>query len=87
METLRVSTPSHVAPTTAKQVEAIVCFADVRGFTNYVKRLQDDSKQKVTEQFLRAYFGIYAPALEAACTSVDQQVRELLEVPAFNYHA
>lgn len=84
MEILRVSDPLGVPPpTSAKQVEAIVCFADVRGFTNYVKRLQDESKPRVTEGFLRAYFAIYPPALRRALDGVDPQVRKLLDAPAF----
>jgi class 3 adenylate cyclase len=40
-------------------VEVAVCFADLRGFTDYVHRLQKDGQDNKVQHFLRDYFQIY----------------------------
>src|SRR4051812_14402941 len=43
--------------------EIIVCFADVRGFTQYCRKLQQDSHDRKIQNFLRRYFKIFAEGL------------------------
>ena len=44
-------------------VEIAVCFADLRGFTNYCHTLQKASRDNCIQMFLKDYFRIYAHAV------------------------
>src|ERR1035438_25819 len=51
--------------------EIIVCFADIRGFTEYCKRLQEDSHDRKIQNFLQRYFSIFVEGLVAWRTEWD----------------
>jgi class 3 adenylate cyclase len=65
-------------------VEVAVCFADLRGFTNYVHRLQKDGQDNKVQHFLRSYFQIYPEAVLHAIWSLepDDQSMEISESEA-----
>lgn len=48
---------------TIRNVDIIVCFTDIRGFTDYCKNLQGRSLNAALESFLTQYFQIYPVAL------------------------
>lgn len=52
-------------------VEVAVCFADLRGFTNYVHRLQKDGQDNKVQHFLKDYFEIYPAAVLAMMWSLE----------------
>jgi len=73
-------------------VEVAVCFADLRGFTQYVHQLQKDGQDNKVQNFLRDYFGIYPmsvlysiwnlePDGTEEISEIDAELRRLL-VPA-----
>jgi hypothetical protein len=52
--------------------EIIVCFADIRGFTEYCKRLQEDSHDRKIQNFLQRYFSIFVEGMVAWRTQWDR---------------
>ena len=50
-------------PPKITDVEIAVCFADIRGFTNYCNALQQMSLDSKIQNFLRDYFQIYPTAV------------------------
>lgn len=46
-----------------RDAEIIVCFADVRGFTDYCRRLQREMQDRKIQNFLRTYVRIFAEGL------------------------
>jgi hypothetical protein len=44
-------------------VEIIVCFADIRGFTTYCRDLQKEMQDRKIQNFLRTYIKIFAEGL------------------------
>ena len=55
-----------------KDTEVIVCFADIRGFTEYCKRLQEDSHDRKIQNFLQRYFSIFVEGMVAWRTEWDR---------------
>jgi class 3 adenylate cyclase len=53
--------------------EIIVCFADIRGFTAYCKRLQEDSHDRKIQNFLQRYFGIFVEGMVSWRTQWDRE--------------
>src|SRR5439155_12043703 len=43
--------------------EIVVCFADVRGFTAYCRKLQEEMQDRKIQNFLRDYFKIFNEGL------------------------
>lgn len=73
-------------------VEVAVCFADLRGFTQYVHQLQKDGQDNKVQNFLKDYFGIYPmsvlysiwnlePDDHEEISEIDAELRKLI-VPA-----
>ncbi|MGA2179598.1 MAG: hypothetical protein ABSH15_08460 [Verrucomicrobiota bacterium] len=56
--------------------EIIVCFADIRGFTEYCKRLQEDSHDRKIQNFLQRYFEIFVEGMVGWRTQWDRQERD-----------
>lgn len=58
---IRLGSFGDIAQTpTISDVEIIVCFADIRGFTNYCHQLQKKSLDSRIQNFLRDYFKIFS---------------------------
>jgi class 3 adenylate cyclase len=49
--------------------EIVVCFADVRGFTEYCRKLQQEMQDRKIQNFLRDYFKIFNEGLLDLLTS------------------
>jgi class 3 adenylate cyclase len=52
-------------------VEVAVCFADLRGFTQYVHLLQKDGQDNKVQHFLKDYFQIYPRAVLRSIWSLE----------------
>jgi len=51
--------------------EIVVCFADVRGFTAYCRKLQQEMQDRKIQNFLRDYFKIFNEGLVELFTNND----------------
>lgn len=60
--------------------EIVVCFADVRGFTDYCRRLQQEMQDRKIQNFLRDYFKIFNEGLFDTLTSdLDPEILTKIE--------
>ena len=62
-------------------VEVVICFADLRGFTQYVHELQKNGQDNKVQNFLHAYYDVYPKAVLRAIWSfepdyIDQEKTE-----------
>jgi len=58
-------------PPNVTDVDVVVCFADLRGFTEYVHKLQKGSQDYKVQHFLRDYLRIYPRAVLAEIWNLE----------------
>jgi len=54
--------------------EIVVCFADVRGFTAYCRKLQQEMQDRKIQNFLRDYFKIFNEGLVELLSNSDMEI-------------